>query len=72
MTDGQSFTKIFLVLGEGSARNFDLIEIFRQTVFCNGTARYFAFSLIIEGTKEKLLQLVMPLKSIYNQSLFFH
>jgi hypothetical protein len=71
MTDGQSFTKIFLVLGEGSDRNFDLIENFRQTVFCNGTARYFAFSLIIEGTTEKVLQLVMPLKSINNQSLGF-
>jgi hypothetical protein len=71
MTDGQSFTKIFLVLGEGSDRNFHLIEIFRQTVFCNGTEHYFAFLLIIEGTKEKVLQLVMPLKSICIQNLGF-
>ncbi len=31
----------------------------------------FAYSLIIEGTTEKVLQLIMPLKSIYNQILGF-
>ncbi len=31
----------------------------------------FAFSLIIEGTTEKVLQTIMPLKSIYNQNLGF-
>jgi hypothetical protein len=31
----------------------------------------FAFSLIIEGTKEKVLQFIKPLKSIYNQNLGF-
>jgi len=31
----------------------------------------FAFSLIIEDTTEKVLQLVIPLKSIYNQILGF-
>ncbi len=29
----------------------------------------FAFSLIIDGATEKVLQLNMPLKSIYNQNL---
>jgi hypothetical protein len=29
----------------------------------------FAFSLIIEGTTEKVLQYIMPLKSIYNKTL---
>jgi hypothetical protein len=28
----------------------------------------FAFSLIIEGTTEKVLQFIMPLKSIYNKN----
>jgi hypothetical protein len=32
---------------------------------------FFAFSLIIEGTTEKVLQLIMPLKSIYKQNLGF-
>jgi hypothetical protein len=31
----------------------------------------FAFSLIIEGTKEKALQFLMPIKSIFNQNLGF-
>ncbi len=37
----------------------------------NGTARFFAVSLIIEGTKEKVLQFIMPLNSIFNQNLGF-
>ena len=31
----------------------------------------FAFSLIIEGTTEKVLQLIMPLKSTYNRNFGF-
>jgi hypothetical protein len=31
----------------------------------------FAFSLITEGTTEKVLQFMMPLKSIYNKNLAF-
>jgi hypothetical protein len=31
----------------------------------------FAFSLMIEGTTEKVLQFMMPLKSIYNKNLGF-
>jgi hypothetical protein len=31
----------------------------------------FAFSLIIEGATEKVLQFIMPLKSIYKQNLGF-
>ncbi len=31
----------------------------------------FAFTLIIEGTTEKVLQFVMPLKSIYSKNLGF-
>ncbi len=34
-------------------------------------SKFFAFSLIIEGTTEKVLQFVMPIKSIYNQNLGF-
>ncbi len=33
--------------------------------------RVFAFSLLIEGTTEKVLQFIMPLKSIYNKNLGF-
>jgi hypothetical protein len=32
---------------------------------------FFAFSLIIEGTTEKVLQFIMPLKSIYNRNFGF-
>jgi hypothetical protein len=32
----------------------------------------FAFSLIIEGTIEKVLQLIVALKSIYNQKPWFY
>jgi hypothetical protein len=35
----------------------------------NGKARFFPFSLIIEGTAEKVLLFKMPLKSIYNKML---
>jgi hypothetical protein len=37
----------------------------------NGTARFFTFSLVIEGTTEKVLQFKMPVSSIYNQNLGF-
>jgi hypothetical protein len=40
-------------------------------LYSNGTAWFFAFKLIIEGTTEKVLQFVMPLQSIYNQNLCF-
>ena len=30
---------------------------------------FFAFSIIIEGTTEKVLQFIMPLKSLYKQNL---
>jgi hypothetical protein len=32
---------------------------------------FFALPLIIEGTTEKVLQSIMPLKSIYNKRLGF-
>jgi hypothetical protein len=32
---------------------------------------FFALSLIIVGTTEKVLQFIMPLKSIYNKNLGF-
>ncbi len=35
----------------------------------NGTARFFAFSILIEGTTEKVLEFIMILKSIYNINL---
>jgi hypothetical protein len=42
-----------------------------QQVLTNGTTHFFAFSLIIEGATEKVLQFIMPLKSICNQNLGF-
>ncbi len=33
---------------------------------------FFAFSLIEEGATEKVLDLIMPLKSIYNKNLGFN
>jgi hypothetical protein len=32
---------------------------------------FFAFSLIIEGTTEKVLQFILPLKTIYKQNFGF-
>jgi len=43
------------------------IKFFTDVI--NGGARFFAFSLIIEGTTEKVLQFIMPIKSIYNRNL---
>jgi hypothetical protein len=37
----------------------------------NGTPHFKTFSLIIEGATEKVLQLIKPLKSIYNKSICF-
>ncbi len=37
----------------------------------NGTACFFVFSLVIEGTTEKVLQFIMPFKSIYNRNFDF-
>jgi hypothetical protein len=37
----------------------------------NGTAHFFAFSLIKEGTKEKVLQFIKPFMSIYNRNFGF-
>ncbi len=37
----------------------------------NGTARFFAFSIIIEGSTEKVVQFIMPLKSMNNKNLGF-
>jgi hypothetical protein len=37
----------------------------------NGTTHFYALSLIAEGTTEKVLQFIMPLKPINNQNLGF-
>ncbi len=42
-----------------------------QKYVTNGTARFFAFWLIIEGTTEKVLQFKMQVKSIYNKNFHF-
>jgi hypothetical protein len=45
------------------------LHFFLQNLQLNST--FLAFSLIIEGSTEKVLQFVMPLKSIYNKNLSF-
>jgi hypothetical protein len=41
-------------------------------VFANGAAQsFFAFSLIIEGTTEKVLQFNLPLKANYSRNFGF-
>ncbi len=55
--------QVNLVFWELNLKTF-MVEI-------NGTARFFAFSLIIEGTTEKVLQFTMPLKSINDKNLCF-
>ncbi len=42
-----------------------------QTVGLQWNSAFFAFSFIIEGNTEKLLQLMIPLKSIYNRNIGF-
>ncbi len=41
------------------------------TAIINGTARFFAFSLIIDGITNKVFQFIMPLKPIYNRNFGF-
>jgi hypothetical protein len=55
--------------GQSSSLYLNVVNFFNTHV--HGTAWAYAFSLIIEGTTEKVLQLIMPLKSIYNQNLGF-
>ncbi len=40
-------------------------------IYTQWNSAFFAFSLIIEGTTEKKLQFIMPLKSIYNRNFGF-
>ncbi len=56
-----------------NSEDFKSLPIFylASVVVEEWNSAFFAFSLIIEGTKEKVLQLIMPLKSIYSQNLGF-
>jgi hypothetical protein len=38
----------------------------------NGIARFFTFSIIIEGASKKALQFLMMLKPIYNKNFCFN
>ena len=44
---------------------------YAESLNTNGTARFFAFWLIIEGATEKVLQSIMQVKLIYNKNLGF-
>ncbi len=44
------------------------IKVLQQ---CNGTAHFLTFSMIKKGAAEKVLQFIVPFKSIYNQNLDF-
>jgi hypothetical protein len=46
-----------------------LLQHYTVKIERNGT--FFVFSLIIEGTTKKVLQFIMPYKSIYNKNLGF-
>jgi hypothetical protein len=37
----------------------------------NGIARFFSFSIIVEGTSKKAMQFLMTLKPIYNKNFGF-
>ncbi len=43
----------------------------RNYTMTQWNSAFFAFSLIIEGTTEKVFQFIMPLKSIYNRNFGF-
>jgi hypothetical protein len=45
-------------------------DVFKRTSLM-GQRVFFAFSLIIEGTTEKVLQFIMPLKLIYSRNFGF-
>jgi hypothetical protein len=50
------------------------VSLFTQSpTFKNSTniSTFFAYSFFIEGTTEKMLQFIMPIKSIYNKMLGF-
>ncbi len=46
-------------------------EVGQFTSISQRNSTSFAFSIIVEGTTEKVMQFVMPLKSIYNKNLGF-
>ncbi len=50
---------------------FSLERKLLEWIRLNGTAHFFAFSLIIEDTTEKVLQFIMPLESIYSGNFGF-
>jgi hypothetical protein len=52
--------------------HFSTISMLKGVFQINGTARFFAFSLIIEGTTEKALKFFMLIMSIFNQNLGFN
>ncbi len=55
----------------GPVRGYNLAGLLAYySVEWNST--FFAFSLMIEGTTEKVLQFIMPLKSSYNKNLGFN
>ncbi len=45
---------------------------FLSLIFCDGTARFFTILMIIEGATEKVLQFILPLKSIYIKNYGFN
>jgi hypothetical protein len=81
--DGVSVGIGYFDLNAGPLRGGSFCQIILQkgVPFPNGTAHlkkckqrnsaFFAFSLIIEGTTEKVLKFIMPLKLIYNRNFGF-
>jgi hypothetical protein len=54
-----------------SWRHHSTAEVMDSSTTYKWNSTFFAFSLIIEGATEKVLQFTMPLKSIYNKKLGF-
>jgi hypothetical protein len=63
--------KIYSPLKEVSSAGANLVHALLANVI-NGTARILAFSLIIEGTTEKVLKFLMPILSNFNPNLGFN
>jgi hypothetical protein len=54
-----------------SWRHYSTANIMDSSTTDKWNNTFFAFSLIIEGATEKVLQFTMPLKSKYNKQLGF-
>ncbi len=70
LTTGEANNTEFLTLDAAvSVYSMNCLHHSWQSTKCQWNEHFFEFWLIIEGTKEKVLQVIMQLKSIYNKTL---